>query len=113
MMEISHQALDPDWTVVRLKGRLDAYTCPAVKADLNDLIAGGQLKIVIDLQEVPFMDSSGLSSLVSGLRLVREKGGNLALSGVQEKVQVVLRLTMLDRVFPIHATPQAAQQNLP
>lgn len=113
MMEISHQALDPDWTVVSLKGRLDAYTCPAVKADLNDLIAGGHSKIVIDLQDVPFMDSSGLSSLVSALRLVREKGGNLALSGVQEKVHVVLRLTMLDRVFPIHPTPEAAQQNLP
>lgn len=113
MMEISHQALDPGWTIVRLKGRLDAYTCPAVKTDLNRLVEEGQLKIVVDLQEVPFMDSSGLSSLVSGLRLVREKGGNLALSGVQEKVQVVLRLTMLDRVFPIHSTPEAAQQNLP
>jgi anti-sigma B factor antagonist len=112
-MEISHQALPPNWTVVRLEGRLDAYTCPTVKADLNDLIAEGHLKIVVDMQEVPFMDSSGLSSLVSGLRLVREKGGNLALSGVQEKVQVVLRLTMLDRVFPIYPTPEAAQQNLP
>lgn len=112
-MEIMHQALPPNWTVVRLEGRLDAYTCPAVKADLNDLIAEGHLKIVIDMQEVPFMDSSGLSSLVSGLRLVREKGGNLALSGVQEKVQVVLRLTMLDRVFPIYPTPEAARQNLP
>jgi len=112
-MEITHQALPPNWTVVHLEGRLDAYTCPAVKADLNDLIAEGHLKIVIDMQEVPFMDSSGLSSLVSGLRLVREKGGNLALSGVQEKVQVVLRLTMLDRVFPIYPTPEAARQNLP
>lgn len=111
-MEISHQALGPDWTVVQLDGRLDAYTCPSVKADLTDLIAEGHVKIVIDLQKVPFMDSSGLSSLVSGLRLVREKGGNLALSGVQEKVQVVLRLTMLDRVFPIHPTPEAARQNL-
>lgn len=112
MIEISHQPLDPDWTVVRLKGRLDAYTCPAVKTNLNELIEQGHQKIVIDLQEVPFMDSSGLSSLVSGLRLVREKGGNLALCGIQEKVQVVLRLTMLDRVFPIHPTPEAAQQNL-
>jgi anti-sigma B factor antagonist len=111
-MEISHQALDPNWTIVRLEGRLDAYTCPAVKADLSDLIAGNHLNIVIDMQEVPFMDSSGLSSLVSGLRLVREKGGNLALSGVQERVHIVLRLTMLDRVFAIYPTPEAVQQNL-
>jgi len=110
-MEISHQALEANWSLVRLKGRLDATTSPDVKATLKDLIESGHSHIIIDLQAVPFIDSSGLASLVSGLRLAREQGGNVALSGVQEQAYTVFRLTMLDRVFAIYPTPEAAQQN--
>jgi anti-anti-sigma factor len=108
-MEISQQALDPDITLIQLDGRLDAKSSERVKAALQALAEQDQAKIIIDLQGVPFIDSSGLAALVSGLRAVREKGGVIVLSGAQSQAQIVFRLTMLDRVFAIHPTYQAAR----
>ncbi|MBN1220184.1 MAG: STAS domain-containing protein [Anaerolineae bacterium] len=111
-MDILYQALEADITLVRLNGRLDATTSPEVRAVLQKLLVKEQPKIIIDLQEVPFIDSSGLASLVSGLRLAREKDGVIALSGIQSQAQTVFRLTMLDRIFPIHPTYNDAKQSL-
>lgn len=111
-MEISQQALDPDITLIQLNGRLDAKSSERVKATLRELSEQDQAKIIIDLQGVPFIDSSGLAALVSGLRLVRERGGVIVLSGAQSQAQIVFRLTMLDRVFTIHPTFQEARGSL-
>ncbi len=111
-MDISHQALKPNLAIVCLKGRLDASSSSEVKVILKNLIETGHLNVIVDLQDVPFIDSSGLAALVSGLRLARENGGNIVLSGVQPQAHTVFRLTMLDRVFNIYATPEDAQQNL-
>ena len=111
-MDILHQILETDITLVRLSGRLDAAASPKVKASLQELLETDQPKVIVDLQEVPFVDSSGIASLVSGLRLAREKNGTLALSGIQSQVQTVFRLTMLDHIFPIYPTYDDAKQSL-
>ena len=111
-MDISQQPLDPDIILVRLDGRLDARSSPNVKAILQELLNKEQVKIIVDLEDVPFIDSSGLAALVSGLRVAREKGGDVVLSGAQSQAQVVFRLTMLDRVFAIHPTLEEAKQSL-
>jgi len=110
-MDISYQTLEANILLVRLSGRLDATTSPKVRTILKGLIEKDQAKIIVDLQKVPFIDSSGLASLVSGLRLAREKGGNIALSGVQAQAQTVFRLTMLDRIFTIHSTSDEAKKS--
>ena len=111
-MEISQQALDPDITLIQLNGRLDATSSERVKLALQALAEQDQAKIIVDLQGVPFIDSSGLAALVSGLRTVRERGGTIVLSGAQSQAQIVFRLTMLDRVFAIHPTYQVARGSL-
>ena len=111
-MKISWQSLEANITLVRLKGRLDAMACSEVKATLRKFIEKGWLNIVIDLQSVPFIDSSGLTALVSGLRLAREKGGNIALSNIPPQAQTVFHLTMLDRIFSIYPTVDEAKQSL-
>ncbi|MDX1520461.1 MAG: STAS domain-containing protein [Anaerolineae bacterium] len=111
-MEISHQPLSPDITIVHLHGRLDATANPIVRSTLQKLINEKQLKIILDLKGVSFIDSSGLAALVSGLRLAREQAGNIVLSGAQPHAQTVFRLTMLDRVFSIHPTHEEAKQIL-
>ncbi len=111
-MDISQRSLDEDITLVRLNGRLDARTSSQVRATLQKLLDKEHLKIVVDLEQVPFIDSSGLAALVSGLRVAREYGGNVTLSGAQSQAQVVFRLTMLDRVFSIHPTYKEAEQSL-
>ena len=112
-MEISHQELDENVSLIRLNGRLDARTSAEVKEALQELLKDpGQQKIIIDLEEVPFIDSSGLAALVSGLRLARESKGDIVLSGAQSQAQIVFRLTMLDRIFTMHPTAEEARQSL-
>ena len=112
-MDISHQTLDSNIVVIRLNGRLDAKASNHVKTTLEELLQKEDSnKIIVDMQSVSFIDSSGLAALVSGLRLARDRKGDIVLSGVQSQAQTVFRLTMLDRVFAIHPTLEQAKQSL-
>jgi len=111
-MDISHETLDANIVVIRLNGRLDAKSSTHVKETLEKLLQEEQFKIIVDMQGVSFIDSSGLAALVSGLRSARERKGDIVLSGVQSQAQTVFRLTMLDRVFAIHPTFEQAKQSL-
>ncbi len=110
-MKVSHQLLDRDITLVDLDGRLDARTCTDVKNSISQLLRDGHLKIIVNLEKVPFIDSAGLVALVSGLRMANETHGQMVLCGAQPQAQVVFRLTMLDRVFSIHPSQVEAQQS--
>jgi anti-sigma B factor antagonist len=94
--------------VIAITGRVNAITAPALKARVQELLASGHTELVCDLAQVSFLDSSGLSSLVSGLKATRERGGVLKLAGASEQVARIFRLTMLDRVFEMHADAEAA-----
>lgn len=95
-------------TVVKLLGRLDAYTAPPVKETFLELQAMGQVKIVVDLSAVDFVDSTGLATLVAGLKHCRRAEGDLTLAGLRPKVRVIFELTRLDHVFQIHESKEAA-----
>lgn len=94
--------------VIAARGRMNAMTAPAIKSRIKDLIDQGRTEIVCDLGEVSFVDSSGLSALVSGLKATREHGGFLRVAAVNERVARIFTLTMLDRVFEMYATADAA-----
>jgi len=103
---------DERYASVILAGRLDARNAQTVKETLKQLIDGGSTHLVVDLAQVPFIDSAGLAALVSALKATRRFGGSIALSGVQPQARTVFSLTMLDQVFTIHPTPEAALQSL-
>jgi anti-sigma B factor antagonist len=111
-MNVSYEPQEANIMVVSLSGRLDANTSPQIKTALHQLIEEGYLKIIVDLHQVPFIDSSGLAALVSGLRLAREKDVKIVLSNVQPQTQIIFRLTMMDRVFEIFPTSAEAKQSL-
>ena len=111
-MDISCQTLEANIVLVRLNGRLDAAASPNLQTALQSMMEKGYRKIIVDLEKVPFIDSSGLVALVSGLRLAREKKGEIFLSGIRPQAQAVFRLTMLDRIFPIHPTFDDAKRSL-
>jgi anti-sigma B factor antagonist len=62
------------------------------------------------MRAVSFIDSSGLASLVSGLKLARERGGWLRLAGVNEQVASIFKMTLLDRVFELYPNVDAAKK---
>jgi anti-sigma B factor antagonist len=97
---------------VVLAGRLDAQNAQTLKETLKQLLDGGAIHLIVDLAQVPFIDSAGLAVLVSALKAARRVKGSVSLSGVQPQARTVFSLTMLDQVFAIHPTVEAALDNL-
>jgi len=100
-------------TVVVVNGEIDVYTAPSLRERLNELVAAGRHDLIVDLQGVDFLDSTGLGVLVGGLKRARSLDGALQLVCSQEKILKVFRITGLTKVFPIHATLAGALGNLP
>ncbi len=99
---------DSGRTVVDIEGEIDVYTAPTLREHLSDLVADGRHHLVLDLEHVQFLDSTGLGVLVGGLKRVRAHDGTLELVCTQERILKVFRITGLTKVFPIHASvPEA------
>jgi anti-sigma B factor antagonist len=107
-MDITVEQTLEDVAIIRLKGRLDLVSGADVRQRLAETIDGGRRHIVIDLAEVPFIDSSGLAALISGLKSARLAGGDLRIAQAASQARVVLELTRLDRVLRCYATVEEA-----
>jgi anti-sigma B factor antagonist len=100
--------VEGDYLVVSLRDkRLDAVIAVSFREALLERIEQGQHKIVLDLSNVGFLDSSGLGAVVAVLKQLGQQGC-LYLCGVTPAVMAVLRLTRMDRVFKTFPTRAAA-----
>lgn len=88
-----------DIAVIHISGRLDAATSQAMRKLLNDTITEGHVQVIINLKDVSFVDSSGLSAIVSGYRLLRDQSGRLALVAAGAQAMVALKQTRLNQVL--------------
>ncbi len=95
-------------SVVAVKGEIDVYTAPRLRDRITDLVAAGGYRIVIDLDSVEFLDSTGLGVLVGGLKKVRAHGGSLQLVCTRERLLKIFRITGLGKVFAIHDDIESA-----
>lgn len=92
-------------TVLKLKERkLDVSVSPDLKGEFILLCRPTLKSLVVDLTDVEFCDSSGLSALLIAERQMRGHGGKVSLVGVHKKVMALLKISQLDRVFQIFDT---------
>ena len=83
--------------------RIDAMAAIAFKSDLKDAAMGGPDRIVLDLSDVDFVDSSGLGAIVAAAKLIAPDR-RLELAALRPNVAKVFELTRMDRIFTIHQT---------
>jgi len=93
-----------DHAVLAVGGEIDVYTAPKLREKLIELVSDGEYHLVVDLEKVDFLDSTGLGVLVGGLKRVRNHDGSLRLVCTQEKILKIFRITGLTKVFPIHSS---------
>ena len=92
--------------VVHLAGELDAATAPVLRAALTGVIEEqGSLTVRLELGEMAFIDSTGLSILVGALQQLREKGGDLSLANVRPETLKVFDIVGFTRMFDIAPAP--------
>ena len=87
--------------LVSLSGELTAAVAPDVRKKLRQLLENGKVRLLIDLSEVSFIDSSGLSALVVTFKAARGAGGDVVLLRPQPTVRSLIELTRLHHVFQI------------
>jgi len=94
--------------VIEIIGRLDMKHAVEARTALLDIVDKGAGLLVVDCGGLDFVDSSGLSVLVTALKRVDSKGGKLVISNLTPHVQSLLSLTRLNEVFLVFAGTQAA-----
>ena len=89
------------WVVVHPVGDLDRFSSVAFQQEFADLAGTA---VVVDLAEVPFVDSAGLGALVAGVRTVRGAGGDVAVAGARPALRRLFDMTGLDRFVRVLST---------
>jgi anti-sigma B factor antagonist len=100
-------------SVAQVRGEIDVYTAPKLRERLIELVSEGSYHIVVDLERVDFLDSTGLGVLVGALKRVKSHDGSLSLVCTQDKILKIFEITGLDLVFPIYASEKEATQEAP
>jgi len=95
---------------VTLDGEIDVYTAPRLKEELVSAVESGCHNVVVDMEKVGFIDSSGLGVLVSALRRARERDGVVRIVCTRDNILKIFRITGLDKVFPIFSDMDEAQR---
>lgn len=95
-------AVEEDLAVVRVGGEIDIYSAPQLRRHLLDLIGTGAWHLVLDLEDVDFIDSTGLNTLVAVLKQIRAVDGSLQIVCVHPRIVRLFRIATLPRDFPVY-----------
>ncbi|PSM42576.1 anti-anti-sigma factor [Streptomyces dioscori] len=99
----------PAGAVIELAGDLDHHSAPEVRAALPGLDLRPGQQLVLDLGDVTFCDSSGITVLIAARNHALTAGAGIALAAVPDPVSRIFRICGLDQVFPVHPTALAAE----
>ena len=97
-----------DARIIDLTGEVDAYTSSRFREVMVELIDDGNIRLIVSMAKVEYIDSSGLGALVGGLKRISEKDGKIVLVCDQPQVLKVFEITGLEKVFPIFPSESEA-----
>ncbi len=98
--------------VVQPCGILDGESANQLRREISDVVEKGADIVLVDFQDITFMNSTGLGALVATLRAVRSAGSELFICSLNEQVQMIFKLTKMDRVFKSFANRDEFEQKI-
>ncbi|HEX5324962.1 MAG TPA: STAS domain-containing protein [Capsulimonadaceae bacterium] len=112
ILEIDVRMTQDQIPVISLKGEIDLHTCASFRDALRDLIDRKHYNIVINLAEVPYLDSAALGVLVDAVRRVREHNGSISLVATTPFVRRAFEITRLVKIFHLYNSEEEALQGI-
>jgi anti-anti-sigma factor len=106
-MEIKSRR-ERDTIIVTVKGRLDALTSPEFEKSIKEFIARGESSILLDLNELDYISSAGLRSILAISKQLKTKNGELHISGLQGSVRDVFKMSGFYSIFNIFESAEEA-----
>lgn len=107
-LSLSTRTEEP-FEVIEVGGEIDVLTAPKLREAVVDAVGRGRLNLIIDVQKVDFLDSTGLGVLVGALKRVRADGGSLDIVCTHARLLKIFEITGLDKVFGLHESVEAAR----
>jgi len=95
--------------VLSINGEVDMFSSPQARNAIMELVKKRVPKVIVELSEVSYMDSSGVATLIEGLQLCQKYNGLLVVAGLRDNVREVFELTRLDKIFQIFPDVEAAK----
>lgn len=105
---ITEQTIDAERQVLAVRGEIDLFTAPELKQVIADSIEAGRKRIIVDLTETTFLDSTALGVLIGAVKRLRSRHGALAIVNVDENIAKTFEITGLDQIFTILDTRDGA-----
>jgi anti-sigma B factor antagonist len=96
------------YTILSPQGEIDFATGPQLKDAINERLIAGEVNLVMDLEAVDFIESTGLGALIGGRRRAHALKGSLRLVCTEEQLLKIFRITGLDKVFAIYDSVEQA-----
>ena len=113
-MEFTKKQIQPGVVVLEMTGSIRiGPNCQQIEQAVEDLIRHHETRVIFDFSGVPFIDSSGVGTLVRSLTKLKKLGGTLRLTGVKGMVEGALKLTQIDRILEVYPTASEALRDLP
>ena len=101
MLEIKTSDLDEETCLVELKGEINAYSTDQLQESIDQILKSGNIKTVVDMENLNYIDSTGLGLMVGWTKELRTKKGDTHLLNPSRRVENVIKLTNLKRFFKI------------
>ena len=105
---ITEHPIDAERHVLAVRGEIDLFTAPELKQVLAESIEAGRIRIIVDLTETTFLDSTALGVLIGAVKRLRSRHGALAIVNVDENIAKTFEITGLDQIFTILPTRDEA-----
>ncbi len=111
-MEYSVKELENYTVIIKLEGDIDIYSSSDVQDIVNEQIDLGNKRIIIDMEDVHYIDSSGIGVFISVLSSFKKIDGKMAMIKITDTVKKVFELTKLINFFPMYSTETEALEKL-
>jgi anti-sigma B factor antagonist len=105
---ITEHPIDEERHVLAVRGEIDLFTAPELKQVLAEAIEGGRIRIIVDLTNTTFLDSTALGVLIGAVKRLRSRDGALAIVNVDDNIAKTFEITGLDQIFTIVPTRDEA-----
>src|SRR6195952_1131850 len=109
---ITEHPIDGERHVLAVRGEIDLFTAPELKQVLAEALESGRIRIVVDLTETTFLDSTALGVLIGAVKRLRSRDGVLTIVNTDANIAKTFEITGLDQIFTIRPTRDEAVEAL-
>ena len=110
-LSFEQKDLDKGYTMLSLVGELDMWSLPQAKERVGELIAQNKVKLVLDLEKMNYIDSSGLGFFIGTLKKLKDAGGELMLINLNAYIYHIFKLIQLQHIIQTYESLDEAQKH--